>query len=118
MQIKGQFWKPESYPSAGFIQHVLAVIGILALTYLVWQVRTAFLLGFAGILVAVLLLTAAAPIRRWTALSLQLSVAAAAMAILAVLCIVFWLIGSQIQSQVADFLTRVPQAMERLEQQF
>lgn len=117
MHHEHRFWSAENRPSAGFVQHVLVVAGILSLIYLVWQVRDAFLMLVAGIIVAVLLLAAANPIRRWTGLSHRWSLTIATVLIALLLLAAGWLTGSQVRSQVSDVTSRLPQAIQTLEGQ-
>lgn len=116
--MENRFWKPENTPSAAFVQHVLLVAGIASLVYVLWQIRIAFLLVFAGILVAVLLLAAAGPVRRWTGLSRAWALALAGGAMIVVLAVTVWLVGSQVQSQVSDLANRLPQAVQAFENRF
>ncbi|MFC4174292.1 AI-2E family transporter [Microvirga sp. GCM10011540] len=110
-----RFWNPESAPSVGFVQHVLVVAGILSLIYLLWQIRSALLLVLAGVIVAVLLVAAAEPIRKRTKLSRRWSLGLAGGAICLVLALSFWLVGSQVQSQLSDLASRLPQALQSFE---
>ncbi|WP_230530883.1 AI-2E family transporter [Microvirga roseola] len=108
----------DSTPSASFVRHVLVVVGIVALTYIAWQIRNAFLLTFAALIVATILLAAAAPVRRWTPVSQTWAVTIGAVVIALFIALAFWLIGSQVRGQVSELTSRLPQSIQELENQF
>lgn len=91
-----------------FIVCALIVLGLFALALGAWRVREAYLLAFASILVAVLLTASAAPVRRWTGLSRTWSLVAAGSAIVVTLALFGWLVGSRLQSQVAELAGTLP----------
>lgn len=94
----------------------LILIGLIALALLLWRIRDVFLLAFASVLVAVLLTAAARPIRRWTGISRAWSLAVAGGAILLALVLTGWLIGAQVQNQVAELVRELPRAVGNLEE--
>lgn len=101
-----------------FVLRVLIVLGLVAFALLLWRIRDAFLLAFGSVIIAVILVAAARPIERWTELSRSWSLAIAGGAILLVLVLLAWLVGTQLQSQIAELSGRLPQAVQSLEQQF
>lgn len=106
----------ERRPDAAFVQRVLVVIGLVVLAYFAWQVRNAFLLAFAGVLVATILLSAADPIERLTGLARKWSLLIAGIAILAFLVGFFALIGIQAGNQASTLLEQLPKAVQTIEQ--
>lgn len=100
---------------SAFIQQVLIVVGVVALTYLAWQIRNAFLLAFAGVLVAAILFAAAEPIERWIGLPHRWALLVAGLLILALLVGFVVLIGAQVSSQASNLLNQFPQAIDNLE---
>ncbi|GGK54656.1 AI-2E family transporter [Salinarimonas ramus] len=105
-------------PGLGYVQHVLVGLALAAGFYLLWLVRDALLVVLAGVIVAVLLLGVAAPIRRRTPLSHRWSVVAAASGLLVLLALVFLLIGSQISGQVGQLTQALPDALQQAEERY
>lgn len=99
-----------------FVQQVLIIVGILVLTYFAWQIRNAFLLAFAGILVAAILSAAAEPIERWIGLPHRWALLIGGLLILALLAGFMVLIGAQVSAQASTLLSQLPQAIDNLEQ--
>jgi predicted PurR-regulated permease PerM len=90
--------------------------GILVLMLAAWRIRDALLLVVASAVVAVLLDTAAKPLREHTSLSRPWAVIAAGSAIGVVLALLGWLLAHQIQAQIASLASLLPQAVQSLEQ--
>ncbi len=104
------------WPRSAFVQKVLIVVGIVALTYFAWLIRNAFLLAFAGILVAAILFAAAEPIERWIGLPHRWALLVAGLLILALLSGFMALIGAHVSAQTSALLGQLPQAIDNLEQ--
>ncbi len=109
---------PEWTSWSWFIQRVLALVGIVFLAYLLWQARETFLLAFAAVIIATLLLAASGPIERHTPLSHRWSLTVAGLAILAGIALALYLMGSQVRSQIDELTHLLPQALRYVEQQF
>ena len=107
---------PEIGSNGEFVNRVLIFLGLAALAFLLWKLRQAFLISFAAVIVAVLLLAAARPLERRTPLSLRWSLAVVGLAVIAGIALLSWLIGSQVQFQVSDLTSRVSQAWGDLQQ--
>ena len=105
-------------PSSAFVQQVLVVVGIVALVLFFWQIRNAFLLAFAGVVVAALLFAAAEPIRRFTPLSQKWSLVLAGLLIVVALAATFVLIGNQVATQINVAFNQLPEALDTLERRF
>ena len=101
-----------------FLRRVLIVTAVAALALLVWAVRGALLLLFGAVVVAVLLLAAARPFRDRLGLRQGLALVAGGGAVLAVLALATWLVGSQVRAQVEVLGQRLPEATRSLEQRF
>lgn len=110
------FWSPENRPSYAFIQHALAVLALVAAVFLLWRVRDAVLVTFAGVIVAVLVVAATAPLRRWTGMSHRLAVVVAGLLLAALAALVVVLVGSQIRTQVSELGNQLPQAITAAEE--
>jgi predicted PurR-regulated permease PerM len=100
-----------------FVQRVLIVLTILALAYFFWTVRHAVLLGFAGVVVATVLVAAAEPIHRATKLPHGWSLLVAGTLILVLIAGMFLLIGTDVARQVSTLLNQLPEAVQNLEGQ-
>jgi predicted PurR-regulated permease PerM len=100
---------------AGFIRKVLFIAAVIVGMALLWKLATVLLLAFAAVIIAVLVRSLADPIRERTGLSTGLSIAVAALAILAVLSGSAWLFGSTISNQVATLADRLPASLAELE---
>ena len=99
-----------------YVSRVLIAAAIGALLFLAWKMRVAFLLAIAALVVAVLVDAAARPVRRWTKLSRVWALAVAAIALGVVIASLAWLVGSQVQAQVAQLLEQLAQAVAAIEQ--
>lgn len=103
---------------APFVGRVFIVAGVAILSFFLWKVREALLLAFASVIVATILLAASQPLRPRTKLSHRWSVALAGIAILLVLVLVGFFIGSQVRSQAMQLLGQVPQGLQSFEETF
>jgi predicted PurR-regulated permease PerM len=101
-----------------FLRRVLIVVAVLVLLLLLWQVREALLLTFAGVLVAVLLLAVAHPVEARLGLSRTWSLLAVGVALAALLGLAGVMVGSEIINQVAQLWDRLPRAIGAFEDRF
>jgi predicted PurR-regulated permease PerM len=97
---------------------ILIAAGILSLVFLLWLVREALILTFAAVVVAVLLLATADPIKRHTRLSHVWAVTLVGAALLGLFALFGWSIGSQAAMQISELINRVPEAAHSLAQAF
>jgi predicted PurR-regulated permease PerM len=97
---------------------ILIAAGILSLVFLLWLVREALILTFAAVVVAVLLLAAADPIKRHTRLSHVWAVTLVGAVLLGLFALFGWSIGSQAAMQISELINRVPEAAHSLAQAF
>ncbi len=107
-------WQAE----VAFIRRVLIALALVALSLLFWQVRDALLLAFAGVLVAVLLTALAQPLQMRLGLSHIWALVAVALGLGVLVTLVAFLVGGQLQAQVAGLSDQLPQAVEALESRF
>ncbi len=107
-------WRGE----VAFLRRVLIVLAVIVLCLLVWQVREALLLAFAGVVFAVLLLALARPIETRTGLSRSWSLVAAGAGLAILLAVAALLVGGQLQSQVAGLTEQLPRALGSLQERF
>lgn len=101
-----------------FLRRVLIVAAVAALALLLWAVRGALLLLFGAVVIAVLLLAAARPFRDRLGLPHWAALTSGGGAVLAVLALATWLVGSQVRAQIVDLGQRLPAAAQSLEQRF
>ncbi|MBU8542550.1 MULTISPECIES: AI-2E family transporter [Roseomonadaceae] len=107
---------PGKAGEVAFLRRVLIVAAVVAVALLLWQVRDALLLTFAGVVVAALLLAAAAPLERLLGLSRGLALGLVALLILALLGLVGTLVGSEMAAQIGQLMERLPAAFEAARQ--
>lgn len=93
-----------------FLRRLLLTAAVVAGGFLAWRLREVFLLLFGAILVAQVLRSLAEPIARRTRLGDGLSLAVAAVALVAVLALAGAFFGWRIQSQVTEATDLLPQA--------
>ncbi len=97
------------------LQVLLLAAAIWVLLLGAWAMREAFLLAFAAVIGAVLLLAATEPLERHTGLSRSWSLAAVGVAILLLLLGLGWLIGDQVRGQLGELAARLPRSLDALE---
>jgi predicted PurR-regulated permease PerM len=107
---------PTSRPglSRQFVRRTWYQFAVAALLFLSWQLADVALLVFAAVIVAVVLRSLADPIRNHTPLNDGVSLAAAALLILAVLAGAGWLFGATVSAQTQDLMDRMPKSPEEL----
>lgn len=103
---------------ARFLQRVLIVAVVAALALFLWLIRDAVLLGFAGVLVAVLLRGAAHPLERRLGLGAPWALLLVGLGILGVLALVGGLVGAEVASQAGELAQRLPEAARAFEERF
>lgn len=108
---------PASPVGPAFVKRVLTVIALVALAFLLWKMRLAFLLVFGALIFAVLLLAATRPLERRAGISHRLALAIVCLALLAAVALLGWLVGSQVSRQVTDLLGRLPEAWGQFQEQ-
>ena len=96
-----------------------AVIGVAigATALLLWRLADVFLLGFAGVLVAVFLRASANLVRRLTGLPEGWALAAVLLLLLALLGLASWLLLPPIVRQVGGLFSDLPRLLSELEAQ-
>lgn len=93
----------------------LVGVAVLAGAFLIWAVREPLLLAFIALTLAVLLSAAAETLQRYLGLARKWSLLAVGVLILVVVAGLWLLIGSQIETQVSEFVRRLPQALRSME---
>lgn len=110
---------PAKHLSYGeFVRRCVTAVVIAALAFLAWQLRHMVVVAFAAVVVAAILAGAGQLVRKALPVGHGTAVAGAGVAILFLLGVVGWFIWPQVQTQSSELLTRVPQALDALEQRF
>lgn len=104
-----------------YVLKVWTAVGIVALTTVILLLLEAtfsvFLLIFAGTLIAVFFRGFSSLIQRKTRWGENLSVGISIISSLVLMAAFFWLIGTQIQSQINELAETLPKTIERAENQ-
>ena len=104
---------------SGFAKRALVAIvlavGVIALTLLLWRLSEVLLLGFAGILIAVLLRSGADFIHRTTRLPVGLSLALVGLVLFGGLGVGLWFLLPPFLEQSRQFAETLPTLVESLE---
>lgn len=101
---------PEGLRLHAFVLRVLLAIGLTALALFLWRVIHVLLLVFGAGLLAILLDSAAGPLRRRAGLSPTLALATVVAGGLLVLGTAFWLFGAELVAQAGELAERLPEA--------
>jgi predicted PurR-regulated permease PerM len=95
-------------------RRTLVVVAIVALALLVWRIRVALLLGFIGILLAVLFRGEATLVKRYTRIPVGWALLLVATFSLGVVVAFFWFAGPAINTQFSELLKTLPTSIERI----
>jgi len=104
----------QALSEVAFVRRVLIFVGIVAFAAALYLLSDILLLIFGSVLFAVVLRAIARPIRKGTSMSERLSLLAAGLGVLAVLCVTGYLFGSRISAQLATVMESLPAAWESL----
>ncbi|MGG5823843.1 hypothetical protein [Falsiroseomonas sp. HW251] len=110
--------RSERGAEVAFLRRTLIVTAVVVLVVLLWWAREAFLLAFGGVVVAVALIAAAEPCKRYLGLGHRAAVATAGGCIFAALILMGILIGGQMQVQVSRLGEALPHAVQAFEGRF
>lgn len=98
-----------------FVRRVMIVIGLAALAFAIWKLRTVLLMLFGAVVVASIVRAIADPISRWTRVPSGVAVAIAAILIFAAIGGIGWLIGGIFTQQFEVLTQTLPQAIDKLQ---
>lgn len=93
-----------------YLQKLLVTVAVAGVAFLAIRWLPVFLLGFGGVLVAVLLRALADPIRRRTPLNAAWSLAVAVVLVLALFGLTIWFVGAQVAAQFDQLSVVLPKA--------
>ena len=109
---------PARHALSDFLRRTLIVAAVAAGTVIVlaalWLEIRALLLGFAGVLVAVMLYRLSGIVSRWTRLPYWAALLAVGVGLLAISAGAAWLMADRIAAQVDSLQTQLPKAWEQL----
>ena len=103
---------------ASFTRKCVTAVAVAATAFILWQLRHTVIVGFAAVVVAALLVSAAELVRRIVPIGHRPAVAIAGLVILVLLGTIGWFTWPQIRSQSADLLQQIPEAVQMLEERF
>jgi predicted PurR-regulated permease PerM len=99
---------------AEFVRKTLIVLGIIVFALLLWKLADVLLLAFGAVLVAIILHASAEALVRYLNVPSRWSLMVASIVIFAALLGVIALFGTQIRSQFASVMERLPFAVDNL----
>jgi predicted PurR-regulated permease PerM len=108
----------ETQDEIRFLRRVLIVVGVLVFLTALWVAREALLIGFAAVLVAILLDTAAEQLAKRTGMQRRWALLASGLGIAAILLLIVLLVGRQVGQQASALYQSLPQAAAALQQRF
>jgi predicted PurR-regulated permease PerM len=94
---------------------VLTAGVVVALLLAIWQAREAVLLAFAAAVFAVILLSIARPLERWTGFGRNLTLPIAALLIIGTVALFAWIIGAELAKQFTVLSAALPDALDNLQ---
>jgi predicted PurR-regulated permease PerM len=95
-------------------RRTLVVVAIVALALLVWRIRVALLLGFIGVLLAVLFRGEATLVKRYTRIPVGWALLLVAAVSVGLVVVFFWFAGPAINEQFSQLLKTLPTSIERI----
>ena len=98
-----------------FIRRVLIVIALVAVAFLLWQLRTVVVMLFGAVVVATVFRALADLIKKWTRIPDGAAVALSILLILGSLAAIIYVFGGQISDQVATLTKSLPDAWRSLQ---
>jgi predicted PurR-regulated permease PerM len=97
-------------------RRTLVVVAIVALALLLWRIRNALLLGFIGILLAVLFRGLAGVVTHYTRIPIRWTMLIVAVSLVAIVVLFFWYAGPPINEQFSQMLKTLPAAIDRIQE--
>lgn len=95
-------------------RRTLVVVAIVALALLMWRIRVALLLGFIGVLLAVLFRGEATLVRRYTRIPVGWALLLVAAVSVGLVAGFFWFAGPAINEQFSQLLKALPTSIGRI----
>jgi len=90
-----------------FLAYAALAVGVALVPVLLWQLGSILILGFAAILIAILLHVVSEPLQRWTPLPVWADLLIAGLILLALVALGGWIFGHQLSAEFTDVMNRV-----------
>lgn len=97
-----------------FLAYAALAVGVALVPVLIWQLGWILILGFAAILIAILLHVVSEPLQRWTPLPVWLDLLIAGLIVLALVALGGWIFGSQLSGEFSEVMIRVRAGLAQL----
>lgn len=110
--------RDDTSPLGGFLNRCLVVLAVGAAALALWTARQALLLGFAGVIVALVVLSLARPLRRWTGLPHGLSVSVAGLSLAGLIGLALWRSAPALVGQGLELRDQLPAALASFRERF
>jgi predicted PurR-regulated permease PerM len=112
---KAKSGPPATPAERTFVRRVLIVIALVALAFLLWQLRSVLLMLFGAVVVGTIVRAVAEPIAKWTRVPDGIAVAVAALLIAGLIVGLAWMMGSQVSAQFKTLTSTLPESWAKLE---
>ncbi len=107
--------QPQELSYRRFAAYAALAVGIALVPIVLWQLGWVLILGFAAILIAILLHVVAEPLKRWTPLPHWADLLIAGSIVLALLGVGVWIFGTQLSTEFNDVMKRVQAGLHQLQ---
>ncbi len=97
-------------------RRTLVVVAIIALALLLWRIRVALLLGFIGILLAVLYRGLASIVSRHTRIPVSWALVLIAVVLLGLVFLFFWFAAGPVNEQFGQLSKTLPESINRIKE--
>ncbi len=99
--------QPQELSYRRFAAYAALAVGIALVPIVLWQLGWVLILGFAAILIAILLHLVAEPLKRWTPLPHWADLLIAGLTVVALIALGGWIFGTQLSSEFSEVMNRV-----------
>jgi len=99
--------QPQELSYRRFAAYAALAVGIALVPIVLWQLGWVLILGFAAILIAILLHLVAEPLKRWTPLPHCADLLIAGLTVVALIALGGWIFGTQLSSEFSEVMNRV-----------
>ena len=107
--------QPQELSYRRFAAYAALAVGIALVPILLWQLGWILILGFAAILIAILLHVVSEPLQRWTPLPVWADLLIAGFIVVALVALGGWIFGTQLSSEFSDVTARVHAGLHELQ---
>jgi predicted PurR-regulated permease PerM len=98
-----------------FVAYAALAVGVVLVPVLIWQLGWILILGFAAILIAILLHVVSEPLQRWTPLPVWADLLVAGLIVVALVVLGGWIFGSQLSGEFTEVVDRVRAGAHQLQ---